>query len=250
MILHYWSKIQVLIKLFLLSESKVINIREKIGQRIRTARKIKGLTRKALAELALAELTEDLKQSRINGWERGARIPGPEEIKLLAKVLDVSASYLMCLSDDEQPEKISDLGVLIPILDHKQAVDSKAHIDAIQNQQNMDGVSFIPISAEIAKYLGKYTFALKIIDDSMEPELRVNDILIVNGDAEPKPGGLVIAKLEKEDTVIARRYKQLSNSNEEFILSAVNENWASIQAGKNSGHKVVGCVKGVLRLFS
>ena len=53
-----------------------MNIKEKIGQRIMTERKAKGLTRKALAEL-----TDDLKQSRINNWEHGTRTPGPEEIR-------------------------------------------------------------------------------------------------------------------------------------------------------------------------
>lgn len=80
-----------------------MSIKEQIGQRIQAARLEKGLTRKALAEL-----TNDLKQSRINNWERGDRTPGPEEIKQLAKALEVSAAYLMCLTDEKQPKKYPD----------------------------------------------------------------------------------------------------------------------------------------------
>jgi transcriptional regulator with XRE-family HTH domain len=45
-----------------------MNIKEKIGLRIYEARKAKGLTRQSLADL-----TDDLKPSRINNWERGIR---------------------------------------------------------------------------------------------------------------------------------------------------------------------------------
>ncbi len=46
----------------------MMNIKEEIGARIFQERQAKGLTRKALAEL-----TDDLKPSRINNWERGLR---------------------------------------------------------------------------------------------------------------------------------------------------------------------------------
>ena len=74
-----------------------MSIKEKIGQRILDERKAKGLTRKALAEL-----TGELKVSRINNYERGDRTPGPTEIKLLADALEVSPSYLMCLTDSRE----------------------------------------------------------------------------------------------------------------------------------------------------
>jgi len=222
----------------------VINIKEEIGQRILAARKAKGLTQKALGEL-----TDDLKQSRINNWEHGIRTPGPEEIKQLAKALDLSPAFLMCLTDEKQPKTTPGLGSMLPLLDHKQACDPRMYIQSIKNQDNVDDVTFIPMSSEFSVHLGEYAFALKITDDSMMPELRLNDILFVDPDTEPKPGGLIMAKLENEETVLVRRYKQLSTSNQEFILSAINEHWAPIQAFKDSGHKIIGSVKGIIRLF-
>ena len=71
-----------------------MDIKKEIGQRIYEARKGKGLTRKALAEL-----TDDLKPSRISNWEYGMRTPGPEEVKQLSKALDVSPAFLMCLTE-------------------------------------------------------------------------------------------------------------------------------------------------------
>ena len=46
-----------------------MNVKEKIGQRIKQERTAKGLTRKALSEL-----TENLNISRINNYERGKEL--------------------------------------------------------------------------------------------------------------------------------------------------------------------------------
>src|ERR1700760_4408732 len=105
------------------------NIKETIGLRILEGRKAKGLTRKALAEL-----TDDLKPSRINNWERGIRTPGPEEIKQLAKALDLSAAFLMCLTDEKQANKTTESFVLVPLLSNIQACQPEMHITAMKGQ--------------------------------------------------------------------------------------------------------------------
>ena len=76
-----------------------LNIRKEIGHRIHEARKAKGLTIKELGAL-----TDNFKQTRVTNWEHGLRLPGPEEIKQLGKALDVSAAYLMCLTDEKRPK--------------------------------------------------------------------------------------------------------------------------------------------------
>ncbi|KTC98682.1 LexA family protein [Legionella erythra] len=222
-----------------------MSIKEQIGQRIQAARLEKGLTRKALAEL-----TNDLKQSRINNWERGDRTPGPEEIKQLAKALEVSAAYLMCLTDEKQPKKIPGLGALIPILDYQQACDPVAAIEAIKSESNQDKVSFIPVAADLAQKLGENAFALKIKDDSMNPELRINDLLLVSLNVNPSPGNFVVALINGAEAVIVRRYKQLSvNKNfQSFELKAENDNWGNITLEKSDG-EIIGIVQFSIRSF-
>lgn len=223
----------------------MMNIKEKIGERIFQERKAKGLTRKALAEL-----TDDLKPSRINNWERGIRTPGPGEIKQLAEALDVAPGYLMCLTDEKQIKKeFPWLGALIPLLNAQQACDPKLHIQAIREEQEDDSVSFIPLSPEQSKHLGKNAFALRMQDDSMVPELKVGDVLIVDPDQNIRPGGLVIAQLQDSNEVTIRRYKQLSADNpmKEYELIAVNVNWASIRVSQTSGHKILGIALTLLR---
>lgn len=217
-----------------------MNIKEKIGQRIMNERKAKGLTRKALAEL-----TSELKVSRINNYERGDRTPGPTEIKLLAEALEVSASYLMCLTDNREGKMTKSLGMgaLIPVLDFKQAVDPATFIQKIKEDVDTK-VEFIPVSTAVSDNIGKNAFALQIKDESMMPEFRINDVLIVDPDTSPKPGDFVVALIEGEQEVIVRKYKQLSASREvrEFELIALNEDWADIRVGSNEMQAhIIGC---------
>lgn len=225
----------------------MMNIKEKIGERIFQERQAKGLTRKALAEL-----TDDLKPSRINNWERGTRTPGPEEIKQLAQALDVAPGYLMCLTDDKQvKQEFPWLGALVPLLDAQQACDPKAVIQAIRDETGEHSVSFIPLSPEISQKLGENAFAFRMQDDSMAPELKVGDILIVDPDQVVRPGGLVIACRQDTNEVTVRRYKQLSAASPilEYELIATNDNWANIRATKTFCHQIVGSVFVIIKIL-
>jgi len=218
-----------------------MNVKEKIGHRIREERTAKGLTRKALSEL-----TDNLKISRINNYERGERTPGPEEIKQLAKALEVAPAFLMCLSDDRQGRlnKTPGLGALIPVLDYNQACDPVTSILEMKNEENSEKLNFIPVSPDLAGRLGKNAFALYVKDDSMAPEFRLNDILIVDPEIIPNPGDFVLAQLDGDNEVLIRKYKQISVSkvDKEFELIALNENWADIRVSGDVASKLIGAV--------
>lgn len=225
-----------------------MNIKEKIGQRIMSERKAKGLTRKALAEL-----TGELKTSRINNYERGDRTPGPTEIKMLADVLEVSASYLMCLTDSREGKitKSPGMGALIPVLNYKQATDPAVFIQKIKEDVDTK-VEFVPVSTAVSDNIGKNAFALQIHDESMIPEFRINDVLIVDPNTSPKPGDFIVALIEGEQEVIIRKYKQLSASKEaqQFELIALNEDWADIRVGSNAIQaQIIGCGVSLIRSF-
>jgi transcriptional regulator with XRE-family HTH domain len=64
------------------------------GKRIIKARKAKGLDAKELADII------DVMPTRLNNWERGLNRPMAEHIALIAKALDVSPDYLLCMTDD------------------------------------------------------------------------------------------------------------------------------------------------------
>lgn len=212
-----------------------LNIKQEIGKRILEARKAKGLTLKTLGELA-----GDLKQTRITNWEQGTRAPGPEEIKLLAQALEVSPAYLMCLTDEQESKKTKSHCHLIPLLDPQQACDANTSL-----RSSSDEIKLIAISTELLTNLGGNAFALRVTDDSMMPEFRVNDVLVIEPDAKPKPGDFVAALLKGKQEVLIRKYKQLSAAQDvnAFELAALNDDWASIGVdAKHVQGKVIGKV--------
>ena len=222
-----------------------MNIKERIGQRIREQRKAKGLTRKALAELTI-----ELKPSRINNWERGDRTPGAEEIKLLAKILEASPAFLMCLTDDNQPYQTEiNPRPQVPLLDHKQACDYRTHIQRISNLHVTNKPVLVPVSQELISQLGEHAFALKMIDDSMIPDIRVNDILIVDPSISPNPGDFVCIKIIGKQGLYICQYKQLSYEDSDFELVTLNENWPNITVNAKNKAEIIGKIIQNMRIY-
>lgn len=218
-----------------------MSIKKLIGQRIQSERKARGLTQAKLAELA-----GGFKQPRINNWEQGVRTPGPEEIKQVAHVLDVSPAFLMGLTDRKQIHTLdkSHVGALVPLLRPEQCDEAKIWIKAIKTDEYDGEVVLIPLDLEIAKMAGENAFMFKMEDDSMEPELRCHDLLLINPNYPVKPGNLVVAKSEESSEIIVRRYKRISISKtaEEFELLANNTHWPNIQGSSTSECKILGTV--------
>lgn len=222
-----------------------LNIKKEIGKRILEARKAKGLTLKALGELA-----GNLKQTRLTNWEQGTRTPGPEEIKQLAEALDVSPAYLMCLSDEVQVKKTKNPSHLIPLLDHHQACEVRLHINAIREQGTDVDAVLISVSAALLPELSDDAFALRMVDESMVPEIRAGDVLIVDPCTKPRPGDFVVSLLKYGKEVTIRKYKQLSASNdmEEYELVTLNNDWANIRVGSNDIQaQIIGCGVSLIR---
>ena len=217
-------------------------IKEKIGQRIFAARKDKGLSQQALANL-----TADLKQSRINNWERGIRTPGPEEIKQLADALEVSAAFLMCLSDEKQENPSKKLSQLIPLLDHHQACDAKQYIHALREDIGSNSAIYISVSTELLPKLGMDSFALRMFDDSMMPEFRPNDVLVIDLSISPQPGNYVLVKIAEKAEVIVCQYKKLSYTAPEFELLTLNDNWPNIKVSDGVNVEIIGAVVEIIR---
>ncbi|MCW8409779.1 XRE family transcriptional regulator [Legionella sp. PATHC035] len=219
-----------------------MSIREKIGERIHEARKAKGLTRQALADL-----TDDIKPSRINNWEHGTRMPGPEEITQLSKALDVSPAFLMGLSDERDGD--FRINSLIPLLDYRQACDPSHHIQKIKEEFHSEKITFVPVSPDIANQLDENAFALRMLDDSMSPEIRVNDIQIVDPSTSPNPGDFVVVKISGKHDVIICQYKKLSYTSPEFELITLNDNWPNFTVNESTQVEIVGTVIQNIRTY-
>lgn len=218
-----------------------LNIKKEIGKRIFEARKAKGLTLKALGELA-----GGLKQTRLTNWEQGVRTPGPEEIKSLAWALDVSPAYLMCLSDELLLKEAKNPSRLIPLLDYRQACEAGRYTDAEAFNNNI----FISVSTVLLPELSPRTFALKVTDDSMMPEIRVNDVLVIDPSGLPEPSDFVIVKITGKPEAIICQFRKLSYTSAEFELLTLNDNWPNIKVTDTAIQvKIIGKVTQNIRSY-
>jgi SOS-response transcriptional repressor LexA len=220
------------------------NIKKEIGRRIFEARKVKGLTLKALGELA-----GGLKQTRLTNWEQGTRTPGSEGIKQLAQVLDVSPAFLMCLSDEKQVKKARNPSYLIPLLDPHQACNAKLYIKATREQNLSNNIVFISVSAALLSELSNEAFALKVADESMTPEIRINDVLVIDPSISPQPGDYVVVKVADKPETIICQYRKLSYTSPEFGLLTLNSNWPDIKVADEVNVAIIGKIAQNIRCY-
>lgn len=83
-----------------------------IGERIRTARELCGLSHEALATLTDGAISA----SRLANYESGLRRPGIEEAEALGKALGgVSAAWLLDLENCGQPPGLNRFGGVLAV---------------------------------------------------------------------------------------------------------------------------------------
>jgi len=85
---------------------------------------------------------------------------------------------------------------------------------------------------------GRHVFALRVKDDSMEPEFVENDIIIVNPHMEAKQGDYVIVKNDNGEAT----FKQLRKYGDTFVLHPLNSKYEDIELKKGNKYRIVGKV--------
>lgn len=207
-----------------------MEIREQIGKRIAQSRKAVGITIKTLAER-----TKTLSAARISNWEQGTRSPGPVEAKLLAEHLSVSASYLLCLTDNLQGELIHASGHghrYIPVLAMSNAHQAKTWVAGSNDDKTVvvDGFN--------KSQRSEFLFAVTIEDNSMQPEFNAGDLVIVDVELMAKPGDYVLAHLPEKKQNVLRKYGEADGCL--FQLLASNELWATVNVKQVGDAQVIG----------
>ncbi|VEG91773.1 helix-turn-helix domain-containing protein [Legionella spiritensis] len=214
-----------------------MSIKERIGERITQSRKALGITIKELAAR-----TGELSAARISNWEQGTRSPGPMEARLLANVLNVSASFLLCLTDNPGGEisTSSNAIQLLPILTFKEAYGAKEYLH--QNNILEDSKTKIIIDNIKGRKPGDHAFAVEIEDNSMEPSFHKHELIIVDTGIAPNPGDYVLAYIPQKNQTYLRKYSESSSKDCLYQLIAHNELWATIEVTNNKDAVIVGTV--------
>lgn len=209
-----------------------MDIREQIGNRITQSRKALGITIKTLSER-----TQTLSPARISNWEQGTRSPGPVEAKLLAQSLNVSASYLLCLTENPQGELTHASGHghrFIPVLAMTDVHRAREMVSGTTTERTIvvDGFNKSQTSACL--------FAVAVEDNSMQPEFNTGDLVVVDAELSVKPGDYVLAYLPLRKQNVLRKYGEADGC--VFQLLASNELWATVNVKQADEAVVIGVV--------
>jgi SOS-response transcriptional repressor LexA len=124
------------------------------------------------------------------------------------------------LSGRGEENHIAPQARMLPLIDSEQA----AHwTDGTGLLEKGEPKRWVPAPSSV----GPRAFGLRIEGNSMEPDFRNGDVVIVDPDMEPSPGDFVASRFEDANTVTFRRYRQKIDGTAGLIVELVplNPDW-------------------------
>ncbi len=153
-------------------------------ERLRSVREQRNLSQKQVADYL------GITSQAYGYYERGERNPGSDNLRKLANYFDVSVDYL--LGRDQGQNQTNNR--YIPLLG---SVPAGVPIEAIEDIEE-----YIDIYPRFVKH-GEL-FALRVQGDSMEPDLRNGDIVIIEKQEYVENGQIAVVRVNGEDFTIKR----------------------------------------------
>jgi SOS-response transcriptional repressor LexA len=209
-----------------------------LSAKIREAIKKSGRTKADIArELGVT------KQS-ITGWVESGRISKGNLLKL-AELLQVDINWLMDDASEQNPLRYGKLQLVpntppatisnvspvalgkraIPVIS---AIQAGALKEIAQPYEAGDGYATVFADDEYSKW----AFALEIEGESMLPEFRPGDIVIIEPEWQPRPGEYVAAKNGHEEATF-KKYRPrgtAQNGDMIFELSPLNDDYPTMRS--------------------
>ncbi|MFV1478465.1 MULTISPECIES: LexA family protein [Serratia] len=187
---------------------------ETVGQRIKRLRENLKLSQAELAEKCGWEY-----QSRVGNYETGARKVNVEDAVVIASALKVSPGELLFGTPDNAVF-MHQKGRNIPLVSYVQAgafteADSLFFPDEIETTIVFD------------ENISELGFALRVKGDSMEPEFREGDTIIIDPAIAPMPGEFVVAKNGDHEATF-KKYRPKANG--AFELVPLNPDYPTIDS--------------------
>ncbi|HHP5405927.1 TPA: LexA family protein [Aeromonas veronii] len=196
------------------------------SERIRELRKKHRLTQQKLGELI------GVKKSSISQWENDEHSPSGDNLAQLSKVFGVSAHWLATGKGSPELSNVEPAvipqGNRVPILSYVQAGNWR---EMCEQATAFDGnVEYVSAGGEI----GPYGFGLWLRGDSMLPQFKEGDLIIVDPDESPQPGDYVVAK-NGSDEATFKKYRPRGideNGQEVFELVPLNDDYPTMHSDR------------------
>lgn len=194
-----------------------------VADRIRILREKKGWSQTDLAKHMGLKSRSSVARTELAGNDITLK-----DIERIAKALDCSIKYLMGYS--EENKEMSKIPILGQVAAGQPIVAS----------EHIIGYEEIPNSMA---HSGNY-FALRIKGDSMEPDIKNNDIVIVRQTESADSDKIVIALVDGYDNAVCKRLKSYQNY---IALISLNPNYGPMIFDKSKDCKIIGEVVQVRR---
>lgn len=148
-------------------------------------------------------------KSAIGNYESGRRYPKKEQLEALADIFNVDMDYLTCRTDI--PNRL--IGSPSVMLETAQPVHDTVRIPLLgrvaagtplYTDGNIIGEEYVDPRMVAG---GASLFALKVSGDSMTPDIRDGDILIVREQSDVDDGDIVVATVNGEEGCVKKLKK-------------------------------------------
>jgi len=207
--------------------------------------RIAGLLR--ARHLSWAEFARQIgtTDQRLYNWRKRG-LPSEEVLKV-AEALGVSTDWILTGKEAAAPAKRHLVDAdpdtrRIPVIDYVQAGGFSEAVDAYARGNGFDEIF---VDSGLARRLSPYAFALQVEGDSMRPDYAPGDIVVVNPDLAPRPGDVVVAKLDREESATLKRFRDrgLDASGQRVIeLVPFNDDYPVLVMDANSPGRIIGVV--------
>ncbi|GKQ73935.1 prophage repressor CI [Aeromonas caviae] len=204
------------------------------------------LSRRKHLKLSQHELASRIGITRVSvgKWESGLNQPKGRYLNDLAAALGVSVDWLLTGKEDGaagvmepsppgyrnvEPADIPQ-GVRVPILSYVQAGQWR---EMCEQATAFDG-SLEYVTAGVS--VGSCAFGLWVRGNSMEPDFKEGDLLIVDADEAPKAGDFVIAKNGSEEATF-KKYRsrgEYEDGSPRFELVPLNDDHETLSTDQTS----------------
>lgn len=192
---------------------------ETIGSRIRKKRVELGLTQRDVAK-AIKGVTH----SSISQWESDTTTPSSKNLFDLSTALGCDFAWL--LNGGEESNVIPAIlkNNKVPLISYVQAGVWTESVEL----RDSTGFEYILTSLD----LSDSAFALELKGDSMEPEFKEGDVVIIEPAIEPTPGEFVVA-MNGESEATFKKYRELGYDEHErlqFELIPLNSDYKKMSS--------------------
>ncbi|OTP83223.1 LexA family protein [Gilliamella apicola] len=194
---------------------------ETIGQRIRRRRKTLNLTQKDLAKSL-----QDASHGSISQWESDITSPSAKNLFDLSIALECDFAWLLNGGEETNVVPASLKSFKVPLISYVQAGVWTESCEL----RDSTGFEYIMTSLE----LSDKAFALQIKGDSMEPEFKEGDVVIIDPAIKPIPGEFVVA-MNGESEATFKKYRELGYDEHErmqFELIPLNSDYTTMSTLK------------------